>query len=60
MSESTYKMLGLALMALSVFMILFGLYLPFGEGALGGPLLAWTGAAALLVGSIMFLVARKR
>lgn len=60
MSESGIKMLGLALMTLSVFLILFGLYFPSDEPAFAGVALAWGGAAMLLVGSIMFLVMRKR
>ena len=60
MSESAIKMAGLALMSLSVFLILFGLYFPANGPALAGTALAWGGAAMLLIGSIMFLVVRKR
>lgn len=60
MSESGIKMTGLALMALSVFLILFGLYFPSDGPAFAGAALAWGGAAMLLVGSIVFLVVRKR
>ena len=60
MSESAIKMAGLALMALSVFLILFGLYFPADRPAFVGAALAWGGAAMLLIGSIMFLVVRKR
>lgn len=60
MSETTYKMLGLAIMVVSVFLILFGLYIPEDVPSLLGPVLAWGGAFALLGGLILYVVVRKR
>lgn len=60
MSESTFKMIGLALMMLSVFMILFGLCFLFTAQASIGLVLAWSGLVVLLGGSIMFFVIRKK
>ncbi len=52
MSEAAIKMIGLAIMAVSVFLILFGLYLSV-------PPLAWFGTAFLLIGFILHVVVRK-
>ncbi len=60
MSETAYKMIGLALMIVSVFSILFGLYPPASAPFFAGLLLAWGGAVVLLVGFILFVVVRKR
>ena len=60
MSETTSKMVGLAIMIVSVFMILFGLHLPEGLPGFAGPLLAWGGVIALFGGLVLYAVVRKR
>ena len=60
MSEATNKMIGLAIMIVSVFMILFGLHLPEGVPGFVGSLLAWGGVIALFGGLVLYVVVRKR
>ena len=60
MSEAAVKMLGLALMCLSVFAILFGLHMPAGVPAWVGAALAWAGFAVLIVGLVLYAVVRVR
>ena len=59
MSETTVKMCGLAIMALSVFAILFGLYLPSMAVGMLGTALVWGGVAAFFAGLVLFAVLRN-
>ena len=58
MSKATIKMLGLALMGASVFLILFGLHCPMGAYASIAPAITWAGAVLLLVGFVLHVVVR--
>lgn len=53
MSETARKMIGLALMAVSVFMIVFGLNCPLEGMDIVGPALAWTGVLAFMAGLVV-------
>lgn len=59
MSETFVKMSGMAMMAASIFAMLFGLYLPEVSHGLVGTALVVGGVAAFFVGLVLFAVLRK-
>lgn len=60
MSESAQKLLGLAVMVVSLFMTLFGIYLPSELlPSLFGSAMVWAGLVALVVGTVLFVVERR-
>ena len=58
MSETVVKMTSLACMVASVFLVLFGLYVP-GLGAVKASVLVWGGVILLIAGSVCYTVYRK-
>lgn len=60
MSETTIKMCGFALMAVSVFAILFGLYADGRVEGVPGAIVAWGGVIAFVVGVVLYAVIGKR
>ena len=59
MSKTTIKMAGLAAMAVSVFMILFGVCLPGLASSPAGTALVVGGALVLLGGFVMYAIVRN-
>ncbi len=59
MSKTTIKMVGLAAMVVSVFMILFGVYLPGLSSSPVGTALVVGGAVVLLGGFVMYAIVRN-
>lgn len=60
MSKTTIKMVGLAAMAASVFMILFGVYLPEVASSPVGTALAVSGAFVLIGGFVLYAIVRSK
>ncbi|ACV21144.1 Uncharacterised protein [Slackia heliotrinireducens] len=59
MSETALKMIGLAVMILSVFAMLFSGAVPE-DAALAGAALAWGGFVALIAGMVLYVAARDK
>ena len=60
MSKTTIKMVGLAAMAVSVLMILFGVYLPGAASSPVGTALAVGGAFVLVGGFVLYAIVRSK
>ncbi len=59
MSETAWKLLGLAVMILSVFAMLFSGAVPE-DAALASAALAWGGFVALIAGMVLYVAAREK
>ena len=58
MSETVVKLAGLACMVVSIFLVLFGLYVPE-PGSWAMPVLVAGGVVLLIAGSLCYTVYRK-
>ena len=59
MSETVWKIIGLAIMILSVFAMLFSSAVPE-SAALAGAALTWGGFIALIAGMVLYVTARDK